>query len=446
MRISGGNGPDAEVPGGSGCAGTETAGRLRRILEDRREEFLAPLLDLVARDTRVLGHGIEGGRERNGQEYLEGLLRSLGAETAREPLTEELIREGIDRFGEGNPGHDYRDRWNLVARFPGGGGPSILFDGHVDTMPPGDLARWSFDPLRPEIVEGRLRGLGACDMKGGLMASVQAVRLLREAGLDRPGDVTILSVVDEEGGGNGTLAALLRGHRADAAVVCEPNSCALTRAHMGFLFFRVEVSGVALHSGTKWRGVNAIEKAVLLMEALNDLERRWLMERRHPLLPPPTLNVGVIEGGTAGSTVPDRCVFQLCLHYLPGMDRDEVVRQVEEALALRSAGDSWLRDHPPRVSIYQEGRPFEQEEDHPFVEAAKEACRAAFGRDPTVDGSAAGNDARLLRNIGGMPTIILGPGPLENCHRPDEWLPVEEYLRCVLAYALLILNWGGREG
>ncbi len=419
--------------------------RLCGIVNDDREGFLRPLLDLIAIDTQVLGHGVEGGRERAGQEYLEGLLRSLGAEVTRQPLDESLIDEGMRLWGEGNRGHNYEGRWNVIGRFGGLGGPSLLFDGHVDTMPPGDRADWTFDPHEPRIADGRIYGLGANDMKGGLMAAVMALRLLRKAGLELPGDVTILSVVDEEGGGNGTLAAMVGGVKADSAVVCEPTSLAVTRAHMGFLFFRVDVFGRALHSGSKWLGVSAIEKAILLIEALHDLEHRWLMEHRHPLLPPPTLNVGVIEGGTAGSTVPDHCAFKLCLHYLPSMDRDDVVRQVEGTLALRSQGDSWLRENPPRVFIYQEGRPFEMEEAHPFVEVVRESVEAATGRKAVVDGSPAGNDARLLRNIGKMPAVIVGPGPLANCHMPDEWLPLGDYLESIVAYAMLILKWGGRQ-
>ena len=110
----------------------------------------------------------------------------------------------------------------------------------------------------------------------------------------------------------------------------------------------------------------------------------------------------------------------------------------------RSAGDAWLAAHPPRWEITQEGRPFEMDRNHPLVEILRSAAADALEREVPVVGSPAGNDARLLRNIGGMPTAILGPGPLENCHMPDEWLPVEEYLGCILAYATLILEWGGR--
>lgn len=418
--------------------------RLQQTMEAHRDEYLTPLLDLVGLDTQDIGHGIDGGREKNGQEYLERLLVDMGAEVVREPLEENQIEEGIARYGEGNPGHDYRDRYNLIATFKGQGGRSILFDGHVDTMPPGDLKRWSLDPHKPEIRDGKLYGLGACDMKGGLMASIMAVKLLQDGGYDLPGEVKILSVVDEEGGGNGTLAAMVNGHRADAAVVCEPTDGAITRAHMGFVFFSVTTRGVALHSGTKWRGVNAIEKAMLLIDELNVMEHEWLMKYRHPLLPPPSLNVGVIEGGTAGSTVPDRCEFKFCLHYLPGsMDRDSVVREVRERLLTRSKGDVWLAANPPEITIYQEGRAFEMEEDHPFVDIVRASVTDGTGRFSVVNGSAAGNDARLLKNIGGMPTVILGPGPLENCHMPDEWLPLDQYFECIRTYAHLILTWTG---
>lgn len=423
---------------------------LRETLLVRREDYLSRLLELVSADTSVVGHGIDGGGEETGQIILERVMREMGAETSREPLTEEIVQEGLRRFGEGNPGHVYSgdgfSRWNLVGRFRGGGGRSIMFDGHVDTMPSGPRELWSFDPHDAHVRDGRVCGLGSTDMKGGLMASLMAVKLLQESGIPLPGDVTILSVVDEEGGGNGSLAAMLAGHRADAAVVCEPSDGSVTIAHMGFVFFKVEVRGVALHSGSKWKGVNAIEKAVLLMQALNDMEHEWLMKYRHPMLPPPTLNVGVIEGGTAGSTVPDRCVFKLCLHYHPGtMTHESVVRETTERLLLRAAGDPWLKDNPPEISIYQAGGAFEMDAGHPFVTAVESSIEASRGRRPPVVGSPAGNDARLLRNIGGMPVVITGPGNQEQCHSPDEYLELEEYFRYIEIYARLILEWCGRE-
>ncbi|MDR1137471.1 MAG: ArgE/DapE family deacylase [Synergistaceae bacterium] len=417
---------------------------LHRTITEHADEYVRRLLDLVAIDTQDIGHGIDGGREEEGQIYLEKFLGSLGADTSREPLSEDIVSKGLSAYGEGNPGHNYKspDRWNLIASFGGEKkGRSLIFDGHIDTMPPGDLSLWSSNPWNAEVRDGKAYGLGACDMKGGLMASVLAVKCIIDAGLNLPGPVTILSVADEEGGGNGSLAAMLAGHRADAAVVCEPSDGTLTVAHMGFIFFSVEVSGIALHSGSKWNGVNAIEKAAVLMDALGELEHRWLMTRKHPLLPPPTLNIGVISGGTAGSTVPDKCVFKLCLHYHPAMGHDLTVREVTDAIMTRAAGDEWLRVHPPKIEIYHAGGAFEMETGHEFVKTASLCVESVKGAAPALYGSPAGNDARLLRNIGGMPTVVMGPGQMAQCHSIDEYVEVKDFLAFIEIYAQLILEW-----
>ena len=421
--------------------------RLKQTLEARKNEYLDNLKKLVAQDTQVIGHGIDGGKEENGQAFIEKILKEMGASVSREPVTEEIIQRGLSEFSEGNPGHNYTDykRDNLAGLFKGGKGRSLIFNGHVDTMPAGEMSLWETDPWTPTEKNGKIYGLGSADMKGGLMASVMAVKLLQDAGIELPGDVTILSVVDEEGGGNGSLAAMLAGHRADAAVVCEHTADSLIVAHMGFIFFQVDVSGVALHSGRKWDGVNAIDKAVQLMQALKDLENKWLLKYKHPLLPPPNLNVGVISGGSAGSTVPDLCTFKLCLHYQPNVQTyDSIVKEVTEALLLRSRGDEWLKDNPPRISVYQAGGAFEMDPEHEFVKTAGRSFEAAFGFAPQVVGSPAGCDARLFRNIGQMPVFISGPG-LGQGHRPNEYVEIDEYLNYILFYALLILEWNSKS-
>ncbi len=420
--------------------------KLRVVLENKKEEYINHLLELLSRDTQVIGHGIEGGREKNGQDYLEQVMESMGANVVREHITEELVQRGIETYSEGNPGHNYDDRYNLVADFKGGGGRSLMFNGHVDVMPPGDLSLWDSDPFKPEIRDGKFYARGVADMKAGLMASVLGVKLLQDAGVELPGDVTLLSVVDEEGGGNGTLASLLNGRRADAAVVCEPTNKNVIVAHMGFLFFEVNVTGISLHSSSKWDGVNAIEKAMFLIDALHQLENRWMMIYRHQMLPPPTLNIGVIEGGTAGNDVPNHCTFKFCLHYVPSlMEHQDVIDEVQDALLLRSRGDKWLRDNPPTISIYQQGLGFEQEVDHELVTLAKASAEQAFNEEFVVAASPAANDARLMKNIGQMPTIVCGPGRMEDCHTVNESVPVAEYLDFILAYALLIWNWGQRS-
>ena len=272
------------------------------------------------------------------------------------------------------------------------------------------------------------------------------LKLLQDAGYELPGDVTITSVCDEEGGGNGSIQAVMRGLKADGVVNCEPTDDTLILAHMGWVFFKVDFEGKACHSGAKAEGVSAIEKAIKVIQGLNEMEHRWLLTIRHRLLPPPSLNIGVIEGGTAGSTVPGECSFSTCVHYVPTlMNQDMVVKEFTEVVERISRSDAWMEAHPPKISIYQTGHGFEMEEDHPLVDTFKEAYSEALSRSVKVEGSHFGCDSRLWRNIAGCPTIQYGPGEGAQCHTVDEWLKLDSYLEAILVYAKLILSWGEKK-
>ena len=416
---------------------------LRETLNKNRDSYIQYLSELVAEDTRVIGFGIDGGNEKNGQEYLRSLFEKMGADEIEiDQMDEQVITSAISDYNEGNPGHQYEDRYNLYASFNGAGGRSILFNGHIDTMPYGDAGAWKHPPLKPVVEDGRLYGLGACDMKGGLMASVLAVKLLQDAGIELPGDVIYTSVVDEEGGGNGSIQAAVHGRKADAVVVCEPTDNEVILAHMGFVFYRVEIEGKSVHSGSKWLGVSAIEKAVKLIAALQEIEEKWSGMYKHPLLPVPSLNVGVIQGGTAGSTVADSCCFDTCIHYLPGsMTEQDVERAFMGVIEDVSRGDDWLEEHPVKVEKFQAGGSFEMDANHGFVEGFQRAYSAVRGEPAPIVGSPAGADSRTWKNIAGCPTIQYGPGRLAQCHAVDEYICLDTYLETILIYANLILHW-----
>lgn len=416
---------------------------LNRTLQANKEKYINRLLKLVEIDTRDIGHGIEGGLEGNGQKYLIDVFKELGAdEILTDQLREEIIQKSMELYNEGNPGHNYDNRYNVYASFKGKGGRSIMFNGHIDNLPAENEEGWDNPPLQPVVKDGKMYGIGICDMKSGLMASVMAVELLKDAGVKLPGDVKIVSVVDEEGGGNGSITAAMNGQRADAVVVCEPTNHELIAAHMGFVFFKVEVSGIAVHSGLKLSGISAIEKAVKIITAIDGLEHKWLLKYKHPLLPPPSSNVGVIYGGETGSTIPDYCCFKTCVHYHPNqMNYDQVVDEYTNAIKLCCAGDEWLKDHMPKISIYQSGGSFEMDLEHEFVGVFKSAYKSAMNREVKVVGSPAGCDSRTWRNIAKCPTLQYGPGSLEQCHTVNEYVTVEQYLNAILVYANLILEW-----
>lgn len=422
---------------------SEYTNLLKQTLEKNGQTYVDHLAELVNAETQVIGHGIKGGHEENGQKVVERLLSEMGADSIeKDQMDEAVIQKAIKEHQEGNPGHNYDGRYNVYATFKGTGkGRSLLFNGHVDTMPYGDKSLWNTDPLKATIIDGNMYGVGACDMKAGLMASICAVKLLKDAGLTVPGDVTITSVCDEEGGGNGSIQAAMRGLKADGVVVCEPSTRLVRTAHSGFIFFKVEVEGLACHSGSKWEGVSAIEKAIKIINALNELEHEWLLKYHHPYQPAPNGNVGVIEGGTAGSTVANYCCFNTCVHYMPGQTHSQMVKEYTDCINRVADADPWLCEHRPKVSIYQAGGAFEVNRDSDFVQSFCGAFEQATGEKAVMAGVTGGNDSRVWQNIAGCDTLHFGPGDLGGCHIINEHVPVADYLEAILVYAEMILDW-----
>ena len=419
---------------------------LQTKLKENFPLYLQIVQDLIRLDTQCIGHGIEGGKEKAGQDFIADLMRKWGAdEVLIDPMSEDVIQKAIAEYGEGNPNHGYEDRFNVYGTFKGkrsDQAPSILFNGHMDTMPPGDLDLWTHSPWDPVVSDGKLYGRGAADMKVGLLAPLFALHLLHACGLEPDGDVKIISVADEEGGGNGSIQAAMNGVRADAAVVCEGTDDELILAHMGFVFFEITCRGLAIHAGNKFLGVSAIEKMLRLVNELHEVEHSWLAHYKHPLLPAPSINIGEIYGGTAGSTVADLCTIKTCVHYLPEiMNRAFVENEIRAAMKRVEAGDAWLTDHPFEAHVYQSGGSYEMDPQHDLSQAFRKAYAASRGKEVNIVGSPGGCDSRVWRNIAQIPTLQFGPGRLAQCHTIDEYVELEQFEQSILIYANLIRNW-----
>jgi len=338
----------------------------------------------------------------------------------------------------------------LVGTLPGaGGGRSLILNGHVDVVPPGDPDLWTHPPFEAVVHGGRLFGRGALDMKGPLCAALFALRALRDSGVTLQGDVFLESVVGEEDGGMGTLATVLRGYRAEGAVVMEPTGLAVAPALAGALNFRVHVPGKAAHGAVRTEGVSAIEKFVPVYEALMALEAHRSRELAgDPLfafydLPFP-ISVGTIRGGDWASSVPDHLAFEGRLGVAPGEDLGEARRALEAAVARVAEGDSWLRAHPPRVEWWGgQFEPARVSPDHPLVVAVCGAARSVLGRGPVVAGMPYGADMGLLVNHGSTPTLLFGPGDIRVAHRPDEYVEVGELAAASRALAVAAMRFCG---
>ena len=193
-------------------------------------------------------------------------------------------------------------------------GPRILLVGHVDVVPAGDLRTWSSPPFEPIVRDGQIYGRGSCDMKGGVVSALEAVRAIVESGIELGGEVVMVTVPSEEDGGGGALAAIRAGFTGDMAVIPEPTRLEVVIAHAGAITFTLDVPGKAAHASTRLEGVSALDKVLKLLEALADDERERNESEENPLmraigLPYPTI-IGKVHGGEWASTVLDRVVVE----------------------------------------------------------------------------------------------------------------------------------------
>jgi acetylornithine deacetylase len=329
-------------------------------------------------------------------------------------------------------------------------GRNLIFNGHIDVVPPGDEANWHYPPWQGTIAEGRVYGRGAVDMKGGLCCALFAAKALHDAGVRLKGKLMVESVIGEEDGGVGTLAAVLRGYRADGAVVAEPTELIVAPAQAGAFNFRVTVPGKAAHGCVREEGVSAIEKFIPIHQALLALERERNEKAQDPLYAryelPYALCIGNVKAGTWASSVAESLVFEG--RYGVAVDEDvaEARRSLEEVVARAAQADPWLRDHPPVVEWW--GGQFEPARiavDHPLVETVKGAFAEAGGALARVEGMTYGADMRLLVKVGETPTVLFGPGDVRASHRPDEYVPVDDLVAAVRTLSLTALRFCGYE-
>jgi acetylornithine deacetylase/succinyl-diaminopimelate desuccinylase family protein len=361
-------------------------------------------------------------------------------------------------------------RENAVAMIRGsGGGRSLIYNGHVDVVPPGPVDNWHRDPFSGWFDGQRIWGRGSTDMKAGVLAQAFAARALRRAGVQLCGDLILEAVVGEECMNNdiGVSATVQRGHRADAAVVSEPTTARSPLAVMptspGQLWFSISVQGKVTHAANRGRtlhpdgtggppGVSAIDKGFLIYEGLRRLEREWAFSKRHPLYRPGhfTIMPGILEGGTSGVQfplfVPEHMRTEYLVWYPPDDDPDAVKHEIEQHVQTLAASDDWLRQHEPRIDwrLHWPANPAPAEEITTETCAAHEQAAEGtrFAREAEVAGFPGVDDASWL-TIAGIPAISYGPGDLAVAHADNEFVDVDEVMCATRTFALLAMRWCG---
>ncbi|WP_340384721.1 ArgE/DapE family deacylase [Streptomyces sp. SS7] len=373
-------------------------------------------------------------------------------------LADRLRRLGLDtdlwsmdlpelRAASGFPGTEAprSEAWGLVGHTPAGDdGPTVILQGHVDVVPPGDPAQWHGDPFTPRTAGDVVHGRGACDMKAGVVANLAALAAIRACGARLRGRVAAHFVVSEEDGGLGAFGTLHRGYTGDACIITEPTGGTLVTANAGALTFRIEVPGKATHGSTRYAGVSAVDAYLPLHEALARLEARRNvgpdpLMAEYPV--PYPLSVGTVRAGDWASSVPDLLVAEGRLGVRLGEDPEQARADLEECVARACERDPWLSGHPATVTWpggqFASGR---LPADSVLRDVVHDAFADAVGGPRMPErGAPYGSDLRLY-SAAGIPTLHFGPGDVRLAHGPREQVRISEIVTVARTLVLAVLR------
>ncbi|KAA0948879.1 acetylornithine deacetylase [Sporosarcina sp. ANT_H38] len=410
-----------------------------KLVEERQDELLQLLADLVrfptvsppARNTVEL------------QQYISGFLEKEKFETTSWDVFPEDpnvvgIKKGTDGF-----------RYN-----------SLIINGHIDIAEVGDESEWTVPVFELTTKDGFAYGRGTSDMKGAVAATLFAVKLLNELNIELKGDLQIQSVIGEEAGEAGTLSCVEKGYSADFALVVDSSDRQI-HGQGGVITGWITIKSKEvfhdamrmnmLHAGGSVKGASAIEKMMKVIAGLQDLERHWAVTKQYPGFAPGTntINPAVIEGGRHAAFVADECRLWITVHFYPHETYQSVADEIEEHLNRVAMADPWLRENPlqfrwgGKSMIEERGEIFpalEMNADHFAVQLLAQ-CHEKIEDNPAFIGmSKSVTDAGWLGEAG-IPTVIYGPGKLEEAHSVDEKINIEELLTFTKTLMLFVMNW-----
>ncbi|MDQ7793299.1 MAG: ArgE/DapE family deacylase [bacterium] len=379
--------------------------------------------DLVSLSRELVRRPSETGKEKEVSDFCVASMKELGMQA-----------QGI----EGQPA-----RPNAVGVLKGvGGGPRVQFSGHLDTVPPGDLAKWITDPYGGEVIDGKIYGRGVMDSKGGGIAStLVAIRAIREAGVQLRGDINVVGTVDEEVGGRWGMRFLVEnGHvNPDLCIYCVHSDMEIKAHFKGVLWTKLTVRGQTAHGSMPYKGVNAITRA---SRYVVNLEDKGVPYQSHPILNDFTMNFGWVHAGPdlRYNMVADLCELGIDMRLVPGQTTEAVYQHMKAILAEMKRSDAKL---DADLAVIMRDEPVSVPDTDPVLTVVRTAARDVLGEDPAIGGTiAAGDLAPIFKR--GLKGVGFGPGDLErgNAHKENEFLEIDQLLLASRVYALIMLRAG----
>jgi acetylornithine deacetylase len=348
---------------------------------------------------------------------IDSVNPSLVESAAGETEIADYLEQWMNAHGLDTKRYDVQTgRPNVVGVLRGtGGGKTLLLNGHMDTV---GVDYMTIPPFNPTTKDGRLYGRGSFDMKGGLAASMAAIKTIIDEDTTLKGDVILAAVCDEEYASIGT-EHLMKDTTADAAIVGEFTAGNIQIAHKGFAWITIETHGVAAHGSLHRIGVDAIAKMGHLLTGLEALGRQ-LEKTEHPLVGPGSVHASTIEGGSELSTYPASCRLQVERRLIPGEDRGTVETEMTNLIeSLTMADPKFKADYT--ITFYR--APMEISPDEEICRVLREGSRKLLGNTPDYVGGTGWMDTQIIHSKG-IPAVAHGPNGY-GAHAKEEWVDLQ---------------------
>lgn len=373
------------------------------------------------------------------EETVKLLQEMIRFKTVNEPGDElplaDFIKEKLEGWGIRAEVDDFGDnRGNVFGRIEGSGErKALLFNGHLDTVPPGDI-KWEYDPYSGEVKDGKIYGRGSADMKGGLAAMLMAIKAVKKADWKLKGDFIYSATAGEETDSIGALKFVKDGglEGVGAIIIGEPSSNGINIAEKGAFWIEISTYGKTAHGAFPEEGKNAIVHMNLLLSKLIDYKFKY---KENEILGHPSMNISTINGGVKTNVVPDKCSMTIDIRTVPGMKHEEIIKDFKEIIEDLS---NKIEDFKADIKILNNRAAVETKENHEFVKLAKEVVKEEFGKDIKAKGVNFYTDASVFLPVEQKPCIFYGPGNENMAHQPNENITIDSLMETVHFYIAMI--------
>lgn len=382
------------------------------------------------------------GQELEAMEFLYQQFTKLGIETQKVTLPKSIVND--PDYSSTIPGIKYQGRFNLrIVRKGNGQCKKLLLNTHIDVVPPSEGMT---DAYEGKVVDKVVYGRGACDCKGQAATVYLLFRLLKELDIEMAGDIVAHLVVEEENGGNGSLAMVRTAEQANACIVLEPTECRIMTSIRGAVWFKIKFLGKAGHSGEAGQNRNALLMATKAIKILEEYHKQLLEQSRCIELfdkyeNPMPITFGHLEAGNWPASAPNYAILEGVLGFLPNKTKEQICDEVQQVLF---NGIDFLNEDNCKLTFTYRHDCSIVDADHDIIKAILKAGQDC-GLDIKIDAMTASCDAWFYNNQLKIPSVVFGPGTLKVAHSKEEHIKMSEIKTAAEILGHSVINYCGTD-